>query len=65
NKRVGYIVGGARKRAAYYILSSKKKGIVGVYFQSHEGEIFFQQLKSNNKTKKLAPKAPAAEDANK
>ena len=41
-KKVGYIVGGARKRAAYYILSTKKKDIVGVYFQSHEGEVFFQ-----------------------
>ncbi len=42
SKKVGYIVGGARKRAAYYILSTKKKDIVGVYFQSHEGEVFFQ-----------------------
>ncbi len=44
-KKVGYVVGGARKRAAYYILSTKKKGIVGVYFQSHEGEVFFQGLR--------------------
>ena len=44
-KKVGYIVGGARKRAAYYILSTKRKDIVGVYFQSHEGEVFFQELK--------------------
>lgn len=44
SKKVGYIVGGARKRAAYYILSTKKKDIVGVYFQSHEGEVFFQRL---------------------
>ena len=43
SKKVGYIVGGARKRAAYYILSTKKKDIVGVYFQSHEGEVFFQK----------------------
>lgn len=42
SKKVGYIVGGARKRAAYYILSTRKKDIVGVYFQSHEGEVFFQ-----------------------
>ncbi len=48
-KKVGYIVGGARKRAAYYILSSKKRDIVGVYFQSHEGEVFFQELKQKNK----------------
>jgi hypothetical protein len=43
-KKVGFIVGGARKRAAYYILSTKKKDIVGVYFQSHEGEVFFQAV---------------------
>ena len=43
SKKVGYIVGGARKRAAYYILSTKKRDIVGVYFQSHEGEVFFQE----------------------
>ena len=45
SKKVGYIVGGARKRAAYYILSTRKKDIVGVYFQSHEGEVFFQQIR--------------------
>jgi len=52
SKKVGYIVGGARKRAAYYILSTKKKDIVGVYFQSHEGEVFFQQVP------KREPKVP-------
>ncbi|MBR6778545.1 MAG: hypothetical protein IKM43_00110 [Clostridia bacterium] len=52
SKKVGYIVGGARKRAAYYILSSKKKDIVGVYFQSHEGEVIFQAMKP------AAPKKP-------
>lgn len=46
SKKVGYIVGGARKRAAYYILSTKKKDVVGVYFQSHEGEVFFQQMRT-------------------
>ena len=44
SKKVGFIVGGARKRAAYYILSTRKKDIVGVYFQSHEGEVFFQHV---------------------
>ena len=52
SKKVGYIVGGARKRAAYYILSTRKKDIVGVYFQSHEGEVFFQQVP------KREPKTP-------
>ena len=52
SKKVGYIVGGARKRAAFHILSSKRKGIVGVYFQSHEGEVFFQALKQNTPKQK-------------
>ena len=59
SKKVGYIVGGARKRAAYYILSTKKKDIIGVYFQSHEGEVFFQQLpkrESKNPPKKKIEK---------
>ena len=57
-KKVGYIVGGARKRAAYYILSTKKKDIVGVYFQSHEGEVFFQEtmLRQNKPVKLPRPK---------
>lgn len=50
-KRVGYIVGGARKRAAYTVLNSKKKDIIGVYFQSHEGEVFFQELKKSERKK--------------
>lgn len=57
SKKVGYIVGGARKRAAYYILSTRKKDIVGVYFQSHEGEVFFQQV-PKRETQKSAPKKP-------
>jgi len=63
-KKVGYIVGGARKRAAYYILSTKKKDIVGVYFQSHEGEVFFQEtmLRQNKINKLPRPKTqPKAE----
>ena len=62
NKKVGYIVGGARKRAAYYILNSKRKGIVGVYFQSHEGEVFYKEIGTNKKAKskqKLTPKREA------
>ena len=51
SKKVGYIVGGARKRAAYHILSTKKRDIVGVYFQSHEGEVFFQEMKIKTKPK--------------
>ena len=48
SNKVGYIVGGARKRAAYYILSTRKKDIVGVYFQSHEGEVFFQEMQHSS-----------------
>jgi len=55
SKKVGYIVGGARKRAAYYILSTKKKDIVGVYFQSHEGEVFFQQMRKIEQKPKKKP----------
>lgn len=40
------IVGGARKRAAYTIINTRKTKIVGVYFQSHEGEIFYQECKA-------------------
>ena len=39
------ILGGARKRAAYTILNSKKKKIIGVYFQSQEGEVFYEEVK--------------------
>lgn len=39
------ITGGARKRAAYTIINSRRKRIVGVYFQSHEGELFYKPVK--------------------
>ncbi len=58
SKKVGYVVGGARKRAAYYILNSRRKGIVGVYFQSHEGEVFFQEVKHKEKTAAAKPAKP-------
>ena len=38
------IVGGARKRAAYAIINSKIKKIVGVYFHSQDGEIFYEEV---------------------
>ena len=44
-KTAGNIIGGARKRAAYTIINSRKKGIVGVYFQSHNGEMFYAPLR--------------------
>ena len=43
--RTKNVIGGARKRAAYTIINSRRKHIAGVYFQSHEGEIFYKSLK--------------------
>jgi phosphoribosylformylglycinamidine synthase len=40
----GFVVGGARKRAAYTIVNSKVKKIVGVYFQSQDGETFYEEV---------------------
>jgi hypothetical protein len=39
------IVGGARKRAAYGIINSGIKKIVGVYFQSQDGDMFYEEVK--------------------
>lgn len=55
-KRTKNVIGGARKRAAYTIINSRRKHIVGVYFQSHEGEIFYKSLK---KAKPATPKPTA------
>lgn len=56
-KRTKNVIGGARKRAAYTIINSRRKHIVGVYFQSHEGEIFYKSLKKPKPTKpKTIPK---------
>ena len=44
-KTAGNVIGGARKRAAYTIINSRKKLIVGVYFQSHDGEMFYAPVK--------------------
>ncbi|MBO4937326.1 MAG: hypothetical protein J6C90_03280 [Clostridia bacterium] len=45
NARSSTILGGARKRAAYTIMNTKRKRIVGVYFQSHDGELFYNRVK--------------------
>lgn len=50
-KKLKNIVGGARKRAAYTIINSRRKHIMGVYFQSHEGEIFYEPVKGYLKKK--------------
>ena len=44
-KVAGNIIGGARKRAAYTIINSRRPNVVGVYFQIHEGEMFYAPLK--------------------
>lgn len=46
NSRMSNILGGARKRAAYTILNTKRKKIIGVYFQSHDGELFYNRVKA-------------------
>ena len=41
------IIGGARKRAAYTLINTRVKKIIGVYFQSHEGEMFYIPVRKN------------------
>ena len=60
-KRTKNVIGGARKRAAYTIINSRRKHIVGVYFQSHEGEIFYKSLKKPKVTKLKTVKAEEVE----
>ena len=57
NKKMRKVTGGARKRAAYTIINSNHKKIVGVYFQSHEGEIFYASVDSNSSGKKSTNKS--------
>lgn len=44
NNKLTNIVGGARKRAAYTVINSKVRKIVGVYFQSQDGEVFYEEV---------------------
>ncbi|PEL35490.1 hypothetical protein CN605_27960 [Bacillus toyonensis] len=39
------ISGGARKRAFYSLLETKDPGIIGVYFQSQDGEIIYERMR--------------------
>jgi len=39
------IIGGARLRAAYSLLNTNKKRVIGVYFQSQEGDNFYKTIK--------------------
>ena len=47
------IVGGARRRAAYSILQNKSKKIIGVYFQSQDGDNFYKEKSDLKKKKKI------------
>lgn len=53
SSRLSNILGGARKRAAYTILNTKRKKIVGVYFQSHDGELFYSRVKVHDDKPKV------------
>lgn len=46
------IVGGARRRAAFTILQNKSKKIIGVYFQSQDGDNFYKEKSDLRKKKK-------------
>ena len=39
------IVGGARKRAAYGIVNSGLRKVIGVFFLSQDGEVFYEEVK--------------------
>jgi len=47
------VVGGARRRAAYSILHNKNKKIIGVYFQSQDGDNFYKEKADLKKKKKI------------
>lgn len=47
------VIGGARKRAAYTILENKSKKIIGVYFQSQDGDNFYKEKSDLRKKKKI------------
>lgn len=57
------IVGGARRRAAYSILHNKSKKIIGVYFQSQDGDNFYKE-KSDLKNRKKKIKIVGGEVVN-
>ena len=59
--RTKNVIGGARKRAAYTIINSRRKHIVGLYFQSHEGEIFYKSLKKEKAKAETKPQSKVQE----
>ena len=63
-KRTKNVIGGARKRAAYTIINSRRKHIVGLYFQSHEGEIFYKSLVKPREKKSASNTPPVTLTSN-
>lgn len=53
NDKSKKIVGGARRRAAYSILQNKSKKIIGVYFQSQDGDNFYKEKSDLKRKKKI------------
>ncbi len=51
-KNIKTVVGGARRRAAQTLIESNNKKFVGVYLQSHDGDIFYYDMQKTKKTKK-------------
>ena len=47
------VIGGARRRAAYSILHNKNKKIIGVYFQSQDGDNFYKEKADLKRKKKI------------
>lgn len=53
NAKGAVLLGGARRRAAYTILQNKSPKIIGVYFQSQEGDNFYKEKGDIKKKKKF------------
>ena len=49
NKLNQNVLGGARLRAAYSVLNTNNKKIRGLYFQSHEGDVFYKTTRDVRK----------------
>lgn len=41
------IIGGARKRAAYSLIESKNPNLIGVYFQSQDGDMLYERVNTD------------------
>ena len=56
------VVGGARLRAAYTMLNTTNKKIIGVYFQSQDGDVFYKSTKEARSELASAVKVVAAKN---